>query len=106
MFEFTTKEEREAWRVFKPSYLTEFGETGYACRKFDEAAARFDQREATCGIEPLSEEHARLILSVNGYAGTTKLVQNKLVEFPQTDKLTDKGRAVLANLNAMCKVQS
>ncbi len=104
MFEFT-KEQREAWRVIR-----ELDEIQMWCPaslgRLDEAAARFDQREATCGIEPLSEEHARLILSVNGYAGTTKLVQNKLVEFPQTDKLTDKGRAVLANLNAMCKVQS
>lgn len=105
MFEFESKEQREAWRVLRPLYEKVYSE-GAKWHLFEQAAARFDQREATCGIEPLSEEHARLILTVTGYVGTRKLVQNKLVEFGQTDKLTDKGRAVLANLNAMCKVQS
>ena len=110
-FEFETKEQREAWRVIRERYVLSFNishytDAGSVGRMFDLAASRFDACEATCGIEPLSEEHARLIIANGNYASQQKLVSKDLLrESMGTYYITDRGREVLANLNAMCKAE-
>lgn len=104
-FEFETKEQREAWRVIRP--LIQKGRSNVkewcGVLSMDVAAARFDAREATCGIEPLSREHAILLyvdkvgLSFGGFG----INGQSLID---DSRLTDKGREVLERLNAMCKV--
>lgn len=114
-FEFETKEQREAWRVIKPLLPRNFsrGESlGHIEGQLDKAAVRFDEREKTCGIEPLSEGHALLLLhhfqcgSVFTHKETVaNFIRNGLVEVDGNMwRTTDKGREVLKNLNAMCKV--
>lgn len=119
-FEFETKEQREAWPILKPLLPRNFsrGESlGHIESQLDEAADRFDEREKTCGIEPLSPKHAALILVDTGFIGTNfdedapdqtgllSLRDNGLIQKNGSIwKLTDKGREILANLNAMCKV--
>ncbi len=123
-FEFTTKEQREAWRVIRDLIVCD--ETLQGLRPIqraeclDQAASRFDLREKTCGIEPLSEEHFALgVCSMSNYYwvwGSPNrigncLLENKLIKpitiqgIFQGHNLTDKGRTVLENLNAMCKVE-
>lgn len=113
MFDFETREQREAWRVIERLAVdTELASVNpcHAYVELAKAAARFDEREETCGIEPLSYAHAMLIV------GAFKGVSDKqLDEFSRNCKdlysvfdidglLNPKGRAVLAKLNAMCKV--
>lgn len=128
-FEFT-REQREAWRVLKPCYDKAAGHDTIngnnwsgvvTSQEFDAAAARFDAREATCGIEPLSEKHFALgVCSKGNYYWSwfspnkvcKTLIDNKLIARVENDgnfighTLTDRGREVLAALNAMCKVQA
>lgn len=106
-FEFTTKEEREAWEVIRPAInKTTYVGVEAMIVGFDEAAARFDAREKTCGTEPLSGAHARLIVAeaekLGKDSGYFHCSQNGLLRGSFT---TDKGSRVLANLNAMCKVE-
>jgi len=115
-FEFSTKEEREAWPVFRGRLITKAGAFDWdALDVLDAAASRFDAREKTCGIEPLSEEHFALgvCASRNAYFNERDSV-SKLKDFEKRGlikwawadywDITDRGREVLANLNAMCKV--
>lgn len=103
-FEFSTKEEREAWRVIHDMAP---GPRMITIPMFQEAACRFDAREKTCGLTVLSEGHARLIIADSGYASQQILVSKGLVRNTFGEgELTDRGREVLAALNAMCKVQA
>lgn len=117
-FEFT-KEQREAWRV-----IEQLAEANYVLKHidwidtvcaFNNAASRFDAREKTCGIEPLSEEHFILgALNGNNFIERTndsrifsKLRLKGIVKWDDRYDwwdITDRGREVLTNLNAMCKV--
>lgn len=118
MFEFT-KDQREAWRLIvtlmeQNTNLCHLNWTQCAeCML--RAASRFDAREKTCGIEPLSEEHFALGVCAsesayfNGRDSVSKLKyfeKSGLIKWAWDDycTITDRGREVLANLNAMCKV--
>jgi hypothetical protein len=115
-FEFETKEQREAWRVTNQKLFGCFSiHDSYETirEKMNKAASRFDAREATCGIEPLSEGHALLLLhhfqcgSIFTHKETVQnFIDNGLaVVDGNMWRTTDKGREVLSNLNAMCKVE-
>lgn len=132
MFEFT-KEERDAWQVIRPLLCTGRHDCTFfkgLWPELDAAADRFDAREETCGIEPLSWEHYALGITCSRDMSSSipfpygsdvvikSLLSKELVKrersseafTPQQQALipvfaTDKGRTVLANLNAMCKVE-
>lgn len=109
---FDTQEQRDAWEVMKPiidAYRSR-GKDFYDALIY--AAAEFDRQKATCGIEPLSTEHAALIILDSGYpvafliADTLgKLVCPAPKNESRAHAITDRGREVLANLNAMCEVK-
>lgn len=120
MFEFT-KEQREAWRLIvtlmeQNTNLCHLNWTQCAeCML--RAASRFDAREKTCGIEPLSEEHFLLGVCNSRYAYFENIKATSLIRRFEKERLvkwneskfwdtTDRGREVLAALNAMCKVQA
>lgn len=109
MFEFETKEQREAWRVISRRMIEcRAKESHYSNRyheEIDAAAARFDKREATCGIEPLSFEHGALLVTTRDSVNVWSDFERQGLVDVKTN-ITDKGREVLAALNAMCKVQS
>jgi hypothetical protein len=103
---FETQEQRDAWEVVKP--LVKSGiERGFNFRivdNLDQAAAEFDRQKATCGIEPLSRDHFLLggvDAGLQYFRGWRVDGADLIVE----SKLTDRGREVLANLNAMCEVK-
>lgn len=103
-FEFT-REQREAWRVFRPIALEKWLEC--ALEDFDAAAARFDEREKTCGIEPNSYEHGLLMISQ--HVGLTQFGLNRpsLKPFVNESGIANEdGRELVSRLNAMCKVQA
>lgn len=117
---FETQEQRDAWEVSRKSIMN-CNTISYqvAIEMLDKAAAEFDRMKATCGLKPLSLEHALMILH-SFFSGSKNWHREIVLRFfnlgiaetdpPQDEhsncwKLTDKGREVLANLNAMCKVE-
>jgi len=102
-FEFSTKEEREAWRVLKPLLCT-FWQGLWP--NLDKAASRFDAREKTCGIEFGSYEYGLLTIAQHVGLNQFNLRMPTLDRFLTKEHgfLNDEGREVLAHVNAMCKV--
>lgn len=114
-FEFETKEQREAWRVIGNLMIKhkDLERRGSQQNYLDmqEAATRFDERGKTCGIELGSKQYAVLCSCTDAveWSGAFAECSSKGLIFKDGSnwqwQLTDKGREVLANLNAMCKVQ-
>lgn len=110
MFDFETKEQREAWRVIANTVPIDIPRS-----QLLEAAARFDAREATCGIQPLSRWHVALeFVNNHGWDSVIEsdddLLKLHALKLLDTDfnfhwQITDKGREVLERLNAVCKVE-
>ena len=110
-FEFETKEQREAFGITDKLFQNACG-PGYQYRSdvWDEmklAASRFDEREKTCGIEFGSYAYGLLVIAQHVGLNQFNLRMPTLDRFLTKEHglLNDEGRELLAQVNAMCKVE-
>ena len=102
-----TKEERDAWLIAQPLILrfanNDRSQLVNGILAIDAACVVFDRLEKTAGIEPLSKEHAGLILQTGGWGIPNEIANTlRMKKLISDDSATDYGDAVCAELNKQC----